>query len=141
MPAINLVKIPFIRKRKRKESLDTVVTYLNSLVAFAGGIGLFQSWRHTSICYTQFDQAIDYCFVRISALRHPFEFISVVKCEGIKLFNNRKNSHLWDTYFCFLLNAIEGWVQCKHVFLYEERRSIFFSQYYSCFIFSILSSV
>lgn len=111
MPAINLVKIPFIRKRKRKESLDTVVTYLNSLVAFAGGIGLFQSWRHTSICYTQFDQAIDYCFVRISALRHPFEFISVVKCEGIKLFNNRKNSHLWDTYFCFLLNAIEGWVQ------------------------------
>ena len=107
MPAINIVKIPFIKKEKKK-NVDTVV---NSLAAFAGGIGLFQSWRHTSICYTEFDQAIDYCFVRISALRHPFEFISFVKCEGIKLFNNRKNSHLWDTYFCFLLNAIEGWVQ------------------------------
>ena len=68
-------------------------------------------------------------------LRHPFEFISVVKCEGIKLFNNRKNSHLWDTYFCFLLNAIEGWVQCKHVFLYEERRSIFFQSILFLFYF------
>lgn len=64
----------------------------DSLVAFAGGIGLLPSRRHSSICSPEFDQAINECIVWLSALLHPFEFSLIVKCEeGISFLIIEKN--------------------------------------------------
>lgn len=53
----------------------------------AGGIGIFQSRRHSSICYKESEQAVKrYLFRGLAPVdRHAFS--SIVKCEGNKISN------------------------------------------------------